>query len=69
MSIQPERTEQIGFGQLQARLAQLAAEPFPERSSSTMHVYFSRNLGYWVGVSKRGGLAELAFFRQCPCGG
>jgi len=57
------------MAQLQSRLGQLAAQPFPDRSTGSLHVYFSRNLGYWIGVSRRGNLAEVSFFRQCPCGG
>lgn len=63
------REYQIPLNGLQAHLQELQAIPYPDRSSSVRHIYFSQNLGLWVSVSRRGDNAEVGLWQTCPCSG
>ena len=53
-----------------ARLRQVGAVQKPDRSSSTMHVYYSGMLRRWISVVQtRPGVFELEFHNACPCSG
>lgn len=67
--VSASRRERVSLQGLQARLTQLSAQPMPDRSTSQMHIYFSRSLGYWLRVSRHGNLAEISFYPTCPCEG
>jgi hypothetical protein len=62
-------TEIVTAERLQPLLQEMQAIPYPDRSSSLRHVYFSRNQGLWVGVSRRGNGFEVSLFETCPCSG
>lgn len=55
--------------QLAGRLSQLGAQPMPDRSSSTMHVYWLPSRNQWLGVQRKDGVMKLGYFTACPCAG
>ena len=42
------REYEVPMPKLQTHLQELQAVPYPDRSSTLRHVYFSQNLGLWV---------------------
>lgn len=53
-----------------ARLRQVGAVQKPERSSGTMHVYYSAPLRRWISVVQtKPGVFQLEFHTECPCSG
>ncbi len=39
----------------------------PQKSNSLRHVYFSRRLNRWFGVSSEGGAVRVNHYTDCPC--
>ncbi len=43
-------------------------EFLPNRSNSLRHIYFSRRLNRWFGVSAERGAVRVNHYSECPCG-
>lgn len=61
--------ESVSAAGLHARLRQLGAEYYPDRSTAQAHIYYARPLRRWLRVTSRGGMCLLEYFFDCPCGG
>ncbi len=60
---------QVPLSTLQPHLDEMQVIPYPDRSSAARHIYFSRNRGLWVSVSRRGDMAVVGLWETCPCSG
>lgn len=52
---------------LQNTLAQYRAEFDRGSSTEKGHVYWSRPVGMWILVLRKGNKAEVTFHHDCPC--
>lgn len=57
----------IPFGQLAATLKQYRAELHRDVSTEKAHIYYSRPMGKWIAVLRKGENAILSFHNDCPC--
>lgn len=57
----------IPVNRLVATLQQYKAERHRDVSTDKGHVYFSRPLGQWILVQRKGDTAILTFSADCPC--
>ena len=53
---------------LNAHLRGYRASLLREYSNNEKHVFFSRPMGQWITVTRKGNSAQLEFTDFCPCG-
>ena len=57
----------VPLGELHDTLRKYRAEIQRDVSSNKGHIYFSRPLGKWILVQRKGDNAKLTFHNDCPC--
>lgn len=62
-----QSAETVAVSGLHARLRQLGAEYYQERSTSKAHVYYARPLRRWLKVMRRGESCRIEYWADCPC--
>jgi hypothetical protein len=66
--MQPLRTDVVAPLNLRLTMAKFGAEYRPDRSNNLRHVYYSRRLNRWFGVSSTPeGNVRINHYAQCPC--
>ncbi len=65
---QPDLTETIPLEGLAERLRQIGAAYSSDHSTASRHLYFSGSLNAWIAVQRRGSVASLKYYGQCPSG-
>jgi hypothetical protein len=60
--------ESVSAEGLHARLRQLGAEYYPDRSAADSHIYYARPLRRWLRVARQGDVLVIEHHRDCPCG-
>lgn len=57
----------VPLNQLQEKLREYRAEFDRNSSTEKGHVYWSRPVGMWILVMRKGPNAEITFHHDCPC--
>lgn len=61
--------EQVPVEHLHARLAQLGAKYYPNRSNARRHIYWMPSTRLWLKVVRVGQTATISYHATCPCSG
>jgi hypothetical protein len=66
--MEPLRSELVDPIRFRALMLSYGGEFMPKRSNTLRHVYFSRRLNRWFGVSAERGAVRVNHYPECPCG-
>ena len=67
MAAQLLRTELVDPIRFKHLMAGYGGQFMPQKSNTLRHVYFSRRLNRWFGVSTERGAVRVNHYTECPC--
>lgn len=66
--MQPLRSELVDPIRFRILMQGYGGEFMRGRSNNVRHIYYSRRLNRWFGVSSEGGAVRVNHYSACPCG-
>ncbi len=65
--MEPLKTELVDPIRFRALMARYGGEFMKAKSNNLRHIYFSRRLNRWFGVSAERGAVRVNHYPECPC--